>query len=190
MRKKFFVVFSLLLVLTVAFSAVAPAAAQPAAKGKGGNVSDSPNGVYIVQMAGMPVVAYKGGIDGLKATAPKIGQKIDVTSPAVVEYVSYLDAKHDEALAKAGGGEKLYSYRYSFNGFAAKLTMEQANKLAVMDGVIAVSSDELLTLDTSSTPGFLGLSDPGGLWEKVGGVGSAGEGVVVGIVDGGIWPES
>jgi subtilisin family serine protease len=138
----------------------------------------------------MPVVAYRGGVNGLKATAPKKGQKIDVTSPAVVEYVSYLDAKHNDALAKAGGGEKLYSYRYSFNGFAAKLTMEQANKLAVMDDVLAVSSDELLTLDTSSTPGFLGLSDPGGLWDKVGGVGSAGEGVVVGIVDGGIWPES
>src|SRR5512139_3949745 len=112
MRKKFFVVFSLMLVMAVAFSAVGPVAAQPSLKGKGGNVSDSPNGVYIVQMADMPVVAYRGGVDGLKATAPKKGQKIDVTSPAVVEYVSYLDAKHDDALAKVGGGEKLYSYRY------------------------------------------------------------------------------
>jgi subtilisin family serine protease len=46
-----------------------------------------------------------------------------------------------------------------------------------------------LTLDTSSTPDFLGLRAPGGLWDQLGGVGSAGEGVVIGIVDGGIWPE-
>jgi hypothetical protein len=70
------------------------------------------------------------------------------------------------------------------------LSLEQANKLAAMDGVLAVNPDELLKLDTSSTPGFLGLNVPGGLWDMLGGVGSAGEGIVVGIIDGGIWPES
>ncbi len=189
MQKKVFVLFSLMLILAVAFSAVSPAAAQPAAKDKGGNVGDSPNGLYIAQMAGMPVVAYKGGIDGLKATAPKKGQKIDPNSPDVVAYVSYLKTKHDEAVSKVGG-QKVYDYTYSFNGFAAKMTTEQANKLAAMDGVLAVSADEAQTLDTSSTPAFLGLSAPGGLWEQAGGVGNAGEDVIVGIIDGGIWPES
>ncbi len=183
MRKTVFVLFSFLLVFAVAFSVAGPAAAQPAAKGKGGNVGDSPNGLYIVQMADMPVVAYRGDIKGLKATAPKKGQKIDPNSPEVTAYVSYLNTKHDEALAKVGG-QKVYDYNFSFNGFAAKLTTDQANKLAAMDGVLAVSADEALALDTSSTPGFLGLSAPDGFWSK-----AKGEGVIIGIVDGGIWPE-
>lgn len=186
MQRKLFSIFSLVLVLAVAFSAVSPVNAQPAERVKGGNVSDSPNGLYIVQMMDNPVVAYRGEIRGLKATAPRNGQKIDPNSPDVVAYVSYLNSKHDEALAKVGG-QKVYDYNYSFNGFAAKLTVDQANKLAAMNGVLAVSADEALTLDTSSTPAFLGLDAPEtGLWT----LGYKGEDVIIGIVDGGIWPDS
>jgi subtilisin family serine protease len=186
MSRKFFSIFTLVLVLAVAFSAVSPVGAQPSLKAdKGGSVSESPNGLYIVEMADMPVVSYRGGISGLKATAPKKGQKIDPYSSDVVNYVAYLKTKHDNALGKVGG-QKLYDYTYSYNGFAARLTLEQANKLAAMNGVLAVNPDELLTLDTSSTPAFLGLNAPGGLWTQ----GVTGEGVIIGIVDGGIWPES
>jgi subtilisin family serine protease len=189
MQKKIFVLFSFLLVMAVAFSAVSPAAAQPSMKAKGGLVTASPNGVYIVQMIDSPVVAYTGDIKGLKATAPKNGQKIDPNSSNVVTYVSYLTSKHDKALSKVGG-QKLYSYTYSYNGFAAKMSLDQANKLATVDGVLQVSPDEMHTVDTSSTPHFLGLDDPGGLWEQLGGVNSAGDGIIIGVVDSGIWPES
>ena len=56
--------------------------------------------------------------------------------------------------------------------------------------MLSVSRDELRHVDTSSTPAFLGLSTPGGLWHQLGGVDKAGEDVVIGIVDGGAWPES
>jgi len=146
-------------------------------------------GVYIVELSDAPAVAYAGGIRGYRATRPAKGQKIDPTSPDVVRYVSYLDSRHDATLGAAGGGRKLYGYRYAFNGFAAELTEEQATKLASAPGVIAISRDEARALDTSSTPTFLGLTDPGGLYDQLGGIGSAGEDVIVGIVDGGIWPE-
>ena len=62
--------------------------------------------------------------------------------------------------------------------------------------MLAVSPEEMVTADTSSTPAFLGLTAPGGLWEQLGGptagkngVG-AGENVIIGVVDSGIWPES
>jgi subtilisin family serine protease len=132
-----------------------------------------------------PVVAYKGDIKGIKATAPKKGQKIDPNSPAVVDYVSYLTSKHDKALAKVGG-EKVYDYVYSFNGFAARMSLSQARKLAGVDGVFSVSADEEYTVDTSTTPDFLGLTAEGGLWD----MGYTGEDVVIGIVDSGIWPDS
>jgi subtilisin family serine protease len=189
MQKKVFVLFSLMLVLAVVFTAVTPAAAQPSLKGKGGSVGESYNGVYIVQMSDMPVVAYQGNIKGLKATAPKNGQKIDPTSADVINYVSYLNGKHDAALGKVGG-QKLYDYTYSYNGFAARMSAEQANKLAFVEGVLAISGDELQTVDTSSTPAFLGISNPGGLWAQLGGVSNAGEGIIIGIVDSGIWPEN
>ena len=191
MYRKIFSILSLVLVLAVALSAVSPVSAQPMMKSaKGGQIEESPNGVYIVQMINTPVVAYQGEIPGLRGTKPGVGQKIDPLSPAVVNYVSYLDGKHNEALGRVGGGQKLYGYYYSFNGFAAQLSLEQANKMASVDGVLAVSPDEFQTMDTSSTPTFLGLDAPGGLWDQLGGVGSAGEGIIIGIVDSGVWPES
>lgn len=190
MYRKMFSIFSLVMVMAVVFSAVSPAAAQPSLKpGKGGQVQESSNGVYIVQMLNEPVVAYKGDIKGLKATKPENGQKINPLSNAVVTYVSYLGEKHNDAVNKVGG-QKIYDYYYSFNGFAAQMSLEQANKMAGVAGVLAVTPDSLQTIDTSSTPNFLGLDAPGGLWDQLGGVSSAGEDIVIGIVDSGIWPES
>ena len=163
---------------------------QAAPASKPNHVAESSNGVYIVQMVDEPVVAYEGGTQGLKATAPKDGKKIDPNSPAVVSYVTYLNGKHDQALGDVGGGQKLYDYAYSFNGFASQLSLEQANKIASIDGVKAVSPDELQQMDTSSTPTFLGLDAPGGLWDQLGGVANAGEGIIIGLIDSGIWPES
>ena len=185
MYRKIFSLFSLVLVLAVAFSAVSPAAAQPSLKAKGGDITESPNGIYIVRMVDNPVVAYEGDIKGLKATAPKNGNKIDPNSSSVVNYVDYLTTKHDKALSKVGG-QKVYDYVYSFNGFAAKLTPAQAQKLTGVDGVFSVSADEEYTVDTSTTPDFLGLTAEGGLWD----MGYTGEDVIIGIVDSGIWPES
>ena len=156
----------------------------------------SKNGVYIVQMREAPAATYKGGAAGYKATAAKAGQKIDPLAPDVVRYVSYLKDKHDAALRNVGNGAKLYSYAFSFNGFAAKLTPGQAEAMAKQDGVVAVTPDEALQVDTSFTPQFLGLTAPGGLWDQLGGptggknLNGAGEGIVIGMVDTGIWPEN
>ncbi len=149
------------------------------------NKSKHTNSVYIVRMADDPVVAYKGGIKGYSATAPKKGQKIDPDNPNVAKYFGYLETKHDQALQKAGGANKLYDYGYAFNGFAAELTAAQVNKLKATAGVLSVEKDEARALDTSSTPEFLGLAGDGGFWNTK----AKGENVIIGIVDGGIWPE-
>ena len=170
-------------VLTAMSSPVVSAAANGEAKAVG--QTRVANNAYIVQLAEEPVSAYRGGVAGYRATAPRKGQKIDPNSPDVVSYLAYLNARQDAVLAGVGGGRKLYSYGYVFNGFAAELTAEQAARLAQTKGVLAVTKDEARSLDTSSTPGFLGLTAPGGAWSK-----TKGEGVIIGIVDGGIWPES
>jgi subtilisin family serine protease len=166
-------------------SAPTIAAAAPNGEAKAVGQQRFTNDAYIVQLAEDPVVAYRGSIKGFPATRPGKGQKIDPNSPAVVGYMSFLASRQDAVLASVGGGKKLHSYGYVFNGFAAELTPEQAAKLAQTKGVLAVTKDEARDLDTSSTPTFLGLTAPGGAWSQ-----TKGEGVIIGIVDGGIWPES
>src|SRR3954454_18738413 len=150
----------------------------------------SNNGVYIVRMADLPAVAYDGGVDGYKATKPKNDQKIDPNAPDVVKYVGYLKGKHDDALSGVGGADKLYDYGYSLNGFSARLSDAQAMKLATLQGVLSVEPDQEEHAATITTPDFLGLTGNTGTWSKFGGVGNAGEGLVIGDVDTGIWPEN
>jgi len=163
-------------------------AAQPVAKSGPHQFTQAGN--YIVQMRDLPVVAYDGSIDGLAATKPANGQKIDPNSALVTKYVGHLTGKHDAALKSVGATRKLYDYTYSFNGFAARLTAAQANKLAASDDVLTVSPSETRYADTSSTPTFLGLTAPGGLWDQLGGFQHAGENIIIGVIDSGIWPES
>lgn len=184
---------SLTLVPANAVAAPDPEARPPAAKVE---ANPAKAGTYIVQLAEPPVVAYSGGVSGLKATKPAKGEKINPTSAAVKAYADHLAKRQDAALQAAGGGKKIYSYTYAYNGFAADLSASAAAKMASVPGVLAVTPDEKLQLDTASTPAFLGLTDTGGLWDRLGApqdaskkVDGAGEDVIVGIVDGGIWPE-
>ena len=151
--------------------------------------------LYVVQMNGQPVVAYDGSIAGLAATRPAKGQKINPNSKKVAKYAEYLDSTH-AALAASVSGELVYNYRYSFNGFAVRMSELDAIKLRGNPEVAAVTKNEMLQLDTSDTPDFLGLDGDGGVWETLGGPtggkkgDGAGEDVIIGIVDSGIWPES
>jgi subtilisin family serine protease len=185
-------------VFTVAAALSVPstsAVAGPAKAGKGalkGTKATAPqatNKIYIVRMSEAPAAAYDGKIRGLAATRPIRGEKLDVSKPDVARYRKYLDDRHDATLQKVGG-RKIYSYGLVFNGFAAELTAAQAAKMAKTPGVLSVIKDELREVDTSSTPAFLGISNPGGLWDQVDGPEHAGEGIIVGIIDTGIWPEN
>lgn len=189
MKQKFSSLLTLLAVLALAVSAIIPTSVLAAPVAKTDKVSESPNGIYIVQMLDEPVVAYDGSIDGYAATAPAEGTKIDPLSANVVKYVNLLTSKHTNALKKTGG-TKLYDYTYSFNGFAARMTLKQANKMAALNVVKVVNPDEIHDVDTSSTPTFLGLTETGGLWDQLGGTKNAGEGIIIGLIDSGIWPES
>ena len=182
--------------LILAAAAMAVFAARPA-RPPAADTAPVDNGVYIVQMLPSPAASYTGDVAGYAATKPKKGEKIDPVGPDTVRYVGYLKGKHDEALRKVHGGAKIYDYAISFNGFAAKLTPKQAAALRKQSDVLAVTKDELHHANTSTTPSFLGLTDnPNGLWAQLGGptggkkgVG-AGENIVIGVIDSGIWPES
>lgn len=144
---------------------------------------------YIVQMLGAPVVAYEGDVKGIPATKPRPGKKIDPNSAKVTKYVDHLKRTQDELLASVGASA-VYNYVYTYNGFAAELDGVQASAIANNPEVISIVVNEVRQPDTSTTPTFLGLDADGGAWDQLGGVGNAGEGVIVGIIDTGIWPEN
>ena len=153
--------------------------------------------LYIVQMKLDPVAAYEGGVAGIPATKPAKGKKIDRKSEAVQRYVGHLKTTHDQALSKVGAS-KVYDYFFTFNGVAAELTEAQVAALKKQDAVTAVFENEIVSVDTSSTPAFLGLDDKKGIWRELGGPKAkangkkdgAGENIIIGVVDSGIWPES
>ena len=172
--------------------AVAVIVAVPAA----GGASGADSALYVVQLVQAPVAGYEGGVAGYPATKPAKGKKLDATSADAKKYAGLLTEKHDRALCTVGGGDKVYDYTAAFNGFAARLTEDQAARLEATKDVLTVEKAALLQVDTSSTPAFLGLDKPGGLWAQLGGVNKnglgkgAGEDVVIGDVDGGYWPEN
>jgi subtilisin family serine protease len=160
------------------------AGVQSASSAGGGGSS------YIIQLTEEPVLTYTGGTAGIPATAPAKGQKINPNSAAVKQYVDYLKAKHADIAGKVGAA-KFYDYVYTVNGFAAPLTPAQAAALEKTAGVLAVEKDRLSFIETDNTPTFLGLNAAGGLWSQntAGGPAGAGENVIVGVLDTGIWPE-
>ncbi|XP_077238509.1 subtilisin-like protease SBT2.5 [Tasmannia lanceolata] len=146
--------------------------------------------VYIVIMEGEPVVSYRGGVKGFAATAVDSGEKIEITSESVKSYSLHLENQHDaflEALFEAGTYKKLYSYRHLINGFAIHTSPEQAEALRRVPRVKHVEKDMKVKRLTTHTPQFLGL--PTGVWPTGGGFDRAGEDIVIGFVDSGIYPQ-
>lgn len=146
---------------------------------------------YIVQLADAPAATYAGNISGLISTRPATGVKFDATAAGVRAYVDYLDIRQASTLAGISNAKVLHRYKLAFNGFAAQLTEAQAKALKNSGDVVSVTVSDARKLDTISTPGFLGIGAPGGLWSRLDGASRnvKGEDVVVGMIDSGVWPE-
>ena len=142
---------------------------------------------YIVVLAGDPVVTYEGDIAGLQSTRPGKGEKINPNSAHVRRYQQHLESNHNESLAAAGvnARQKIHDYTIALNGYSALLTESQVEEIKDQKDVLMVLEDEMLQPTTDSSPDFLGLTNPAGPWQT----GVDGEGVVVGVIDTGIWPE-
>lgn len=137
---------------------------------------------YVVLMDLTPVLA-----DPAVAADVQAGEKIDTSAPGVRARVGQIRRQQDGALAGAdiAGSAKLASYTYAVNGFSAALTGAEAARLAHQPGVTKVMRDELRQLHTDTSPDFLGLTGNNGAWAS----GLDGEGVILGVIDTGIWPE-
>ncbi|GMJ00872.1 hypothetical protein like AT3G46850 [Hibiscus trionum] len=91
-----------------------------------------------------------------------------------------------QALLKQSSVENylIRSYTRSFNGFAAKLTEEEAKKLASFKGVVSVFPNQVYHLQTTRSWDFMGFN------QTAKRNATAESNVIIGVIDSGIWPES
>jgi subtilisin family serine protease len=174
-------------VAALAFATASSAEAQTAA------ATPDKGALYIVQTSGAPLASYSGNVAGIPATKPADGAKINTRTWNYTAYRSYLRAQRSDVLRKSGvdSSKKVRDYDVTFNGFAAKLTKTEVAKLESTPGVVKVWKNTIHHVTTVTTPSFLGLEGPNGTWaQQFGDVSHAGEGVIVGVIDTGFWPEN
>lgn len=159
------------------------AIAQPAS-------ADDGRRSYIVQLSDQPVANYGGNIGTMRATKVAPGQRLDLSTNEARQYRSYLGTRQAQARALLPAASITHQYQVVFNGFAARLTDAEVRTLKASGKVVSITPDERNRVVTSYTPTFLGLDQPGGLWEQLGGRQHAGEDVIVGVIDTGAWPEN
>lgn len=80
----------------------------------------------------------------------------------------------------------IYSYTHVMNGFSASLTPSELEAIKATPGYVHSLRDLPVKVDTTHSTKFLGLNSAYGAWHES----NYGEGVIIGLVDTGVWPES
>ena len=137
--------------------------------------------------------SYVGGVDGLAATSPrKTGKSLKDNDQAVQQYESYIKARELEtsaAIQQTVPGVAIdTSYTTVYGGVSATVPGDQIANILNVPGVEAVQKDSLQqTLAQDDATSFVGAA---AVWPSLGGETHAGQGVVIGLIDTGVWPEN
>ncbi len=149
--------------------------------------------IYLVRLQDPPLALYRGGINGIAPTSPVVNNTrgLDLNSQAVQAYSDHLATQRANFVTEAQTllGRNLdvvYEYAVANNGMAVWLTPTEAAQVAKIEGVIFIKQDEEKELHTDNGPEWIGAPV---VWDGSSvpsGMGTFGEGTVVGIIDTGI----
>jgi len=153
--------------------------------------------MYFVDFSEAGLVDYRGGIDGLRGTAPSIVEngrrRVDVRSAESRAYIAHLADRRREMLAaiESALGRAVpvpFVYEMTHHGIAVSLTEAEAQRLRSVPGVVDVEADQMYQLFDERSPQFLGAPS---LWDgsqsgTTPPTPADGRGIVVGIFDSGI----
>jgi hypothetical protein len=144
----------------------------------------------VIKYAFTPTASYTGKIHGLKATSPRVTHKsLRKNAHAVKAYQSFAAKKIqtiNAAVRQAVPAIKLGSrFTMAYGGVAARVPANKVEALLGVKGVVAVQKDTLnQPLDDNTS--FIGATN---VWPSLGGSSHAGNNVVIGVIDTGVWPE-
>jgi len=147
--------------------------------------------VYIVQLRGPSTAVHHASLSKASVQAAAVDKqrsRLDKSNPALKAYANQLADEQAKVLSKAGPGAQIvYSYQFGLNGFAARMSASQAQKLENLPEVLNVWEDEIRPMALRYSPTFLGLFDGDlGLRSTRG---LDGDGIIIGIIDSGVAPE-
>ncbi|GJP54469.1 hypothetical protein CLOM_g13553 [Closterium sp. NIES-68] len=117
--------------------------------------------------------------------------RLSMENPQIRAHADLLEYQQTTVAASVGlSADRIaYRFKYSQNGFSASLTPLQARRLRRHAAVAAVQESREVQRLTTDSPTFLGMGSSGSLWSSNGGQSKAGDGMVIAVVDTGIWPE-
>lgn len=152
-----------------------------------GSVDGKESSASVITDGGMASVFIKMSDPSL---ASYLGESFSLTSPEAVAYLASLNAKmatiEAQVKAKAAGAVVTHRFDVILGGIAMLVPASQIDSLKTIQGVERVELDRVEKVQTDTTPSFIGATR---IWNQLGGQKSAGEGVIVGVLDSGIWPE-
>jgi len=188
MQRHFFLLLNVLLLL--AFSSAHAGVHETGKKRAVATTADyagEATQLYIIQLNDPPALAMHNQKTRRSGVASEPGNHFDSQDEDVRRYVNKLQAKQNEMLLSLNlWDQRVYSYGYTLNGVAVKLTPSQAEQMRLHKGVARIWADTRRSVATSDSPEFLGLFDRnGGLRSDLG---LQGEDIIVGVIDSGITP--
>ncbi len=150
--------------VATAAALIASALAQPAVPSTAAEGAAEAPRLYLVTLSGPGTSDLRGALDrpALRAAAR---------------------ASQDRTLSSVGAPEPVYRWTAALNGYAVALTKEQAHALESDPAVARVEADSVRPLaGAAATRPAAGIAPPSH--------GRGGAGVVIGVVDSGLWPDS
>ncbi|XP_047062572.1 subtilisin-like protease SBT1.7 [Lolium rigidum] len=101
-------------------------------------------------------------------------------------WYSSMVATHSPRAAMNSSSRLLHTYGTVMHGFAVRLTEEESRRMSSTLGVSGVYRSRMRYTQTTRSPGFMGLHEDFGAWPDS----ELGDGIIIGFIDSGIWPES
>jgi subtilisin family serine protease len=141
----------------------------------------------VVKLDYDPLATYSGHLKGFSATSPAATGRRLANSSAEQSYEKHIERTEaaflDSLRGKVSGARVGTRLRTVYGGLALTAPANRLRDLLKLPGVVAVQEDSPRRTQTDSSPGFIGADAPGT------GDDDAGAGVVVGVLDTGVWPE-
>jgi subtilisin family serine protease len=145
---------------------------------------------YAPKPGEMVSVIVKLDVDSVAAFAGRPGERLDMNSRAARNQMDLLQRKIRDFEAECQNAipavRIIHRFETIIGGVSVIVPADELATVKALPGVKAVYPDELRQLDTEQSPFFINADKA---WQQLGGVENAGEGVIVGGLDSGIWPE-